>query len=340
MTGGAQAIAIVALLGAGPHLVPASVLDPDRATFAGMEKARRPASTETLWLGLPGAEPRAPTSSIVVLRLPSDGHIRIAGGRFAMGSTPSEMVRAVKLCEREPFGVRCGRPGDEVGPWIRAEGYVHEVTLSEFELDRTEVTVGSYARCVLAGACSPPSYPPGDVRYDRPSLPVTHVRWEDARAFCSWRGGRLPTEAEWELAAKGHHNRMFPWGDLYNPHLANHGSWADDPSDGRDGFLGLAPVASFPDGQTPSGLHDMAGNAAEWVSDFYDRDDDGYGYPREARVNPKGPTSSPYGHVVRGGSYRMAAYWLRTAARFASSNASREIGFRCAYDVAAATGKP
>jgi formylglycine-generating enzyme required for sulfatase activity len=250
-----------------------------------------------------------------------------------MGSTASEMVQAVKMCEREPLGARCAGPRDDVGPWIRAEGHAHEVTLTDFELDRTEVPVRRYARCVSAGACSPAAFPSGDARYDRPDLPVTHVRWEDASAYCAWMGGRLPTEAEWEHAARGRAGHTFPWGDLYNPHLANHGAWSDDPTDGRDGFFGLAPIGSFPDGATATGLLDMAGNVSEWVFDWYDRDDEGYGYSRGAQVNPKGPPYGAHGHVIRGGSYREAAHWLRTAARRAWPYATREIGFRCAYDV-------
>ncbi len=308
----------------------------DSGPFAGLDHARRTPRIEEVWLGLGAAQSHAPASGIVALRPPLERRVRIAGGRFVMGSTPSEMVSAMKLCEREPLGARCGGPR-EVGPWIRAEGWAHEVTIADFEIDRTEVPVRRYGRCVAAGACSPAAFPSGDARYDRPELPVTHVRWDDAVAYCTWIGGRLPTEAEWEHAARGRAGHTFPWGDLYNTHLSNHGAWSDDPTDGRDGFLGLAPIGSFPDGATASGLLDMAGNAAEWVADWFDLDDEGFGYGRGAQVNPKGPAYGALGHVIRGGSFRDAAYKLRTSARWAWGYGSREIGFRCAYDVNAAT---
>jgi formylglycine-generating enzyme required for sulfatase activity len=187
-------------------------------------------------------------------------------------------------------------------------------------------------RCVAASACSPPSFAAGDPRYDVDEFPVTSVTWEDASSYCRWVGGRLPTEAEWELAARGYSNNTFPWGKIYSPRLANHGAFADDPTDGRDGFIGLAPVGSFPDGATPTGLLDMAGNASEWVADWYDRDEQQFGYKRGAQTNPKGPPYGQLGHVIRGGSYRDGAHWLRAAARYASTFAAREVGFRCAAD--------
>jgi formylglycine-generating enzyme required for sulfatase activity len=263
-----------------------------------------------------------------------------------MGSTLSEMERALTMCRQETYAALCGESARfwYPSPIIRAEGHPHEVVVSPFDIDRTEVTVAAYKRCVAAGACAPPCFPGGDARYDRPDFPVTHVRWDDAVDYCRWVGGRLPTEAEWELAAKGPAGFDFPWGDLYNKHLANHGALADDPTDGSDGFVGLAPVGSYPDGVTGSGLVDMAGNAAEWVHDFYDRDEEGYGYARAKQVDPRGLAFSPFGHVIRGGSYRDAAFMLRTSARRASTFATREIGFRCVYPMgpaaAASTSRP
>jgi formylglycine-generating enzyme required for sulfatase activity len=311
----------------------ALLLSSSALSFAPGEHTRRPARIEPFWQGLDRAAEAAPASGIVALRAPLEGRVRITGGRFVMGSTTSEMQQAILLCNKEPFGDLCedGRVEFAPGRQIRSEGHAHEVTLADYDIDRTEVTVARYARCVSVSACSPPTFPSGDPRYDRPDLPITHVRWDDAVAYCKWVGGRLPTEAEWEHAARGRAGHTFPWGELYNPRLANHGSFADDPTDARDGFVGLAPVGSFPDGATPTGILDMAGNAAEWVLDWFELDEEGFGYPRGAKVNPTGPVFG-LGHVIRGGSYRSAAWSLRTAARSAALQPSREIGFRCAYD--------
>jgi formylglycine-generating enzyme required for sulfatase activity len=301
----------------------------------------------SLAAGLDAPSERAPARGVQSLRPPATGRARIPGGTFEMGSSAREMMDALRLCQsptRSPlpakqavFAAQCDEP--EVKNELRTEGQAHEVTLGAFDLDRTEVRVADYARCVAAGRCVAPGFVPGDPRFDRPDYPVTLVRWEDAATYCAWAGGRLPTEAEWEFAARGEERRTFPWGDEYNPHIVNHGSGGGpiltdlDPTDASDGYTYLAPVGSFPDGATPRGILDMAGNVAEWVSDFWgDSDENGYGYSSLSAVDPRGPITGVY-HVVRGGSYESAAAWLRAAARSGHIlPRTATVGFRCAAD--------
>lgn len=237
------------------------------------------------------------------------------------------------------MGSSAGRP-DEAPP--------HEVTVRAFHLARTPVTNAEYAPIVEAGRSPAPPWR-DDPAFSAPDQPVVGVTWLEACEYARWLedvdGGswRLPTEAEWERAARGAAPRRYPWGNLPNPKLANHGALDtgsiylhlipfDEPllgiADASDGHLGLAPVGSFPSGSTPEGLHDLAGNVGEWVADFWaDR------YSIAAAGNPKGPPNGTL-RVVRGGSYRHPIAFIRGASRDRRPASAREptIGFRCARD--------
>ena len=169
----------------------------------------------------------------------------IPGGAFTMGASDDDLAYAVSLCESElevaasslePGGCRSDRFGIE-SPQRR-------VLVSTFGIDRVEVTNASYRSCVRAGACAPSSEREIGVRGEA-EHPVVGVAWGDARAYCAWRSGRLPSEPEWEKAARGDDaTRRFPWGRVYDSHLANHGR-APVRTDPIDGFLDTAPVGAL-----------------------------------------------------------------------------------------------
>lgn len=263
----------------------------------------------------------AASGDAVVLRTPGPERVLLRAGAFVMGSDEREIAGALAECRQEPAGEEC-----------REEFFAHEfpphpVWISDVWIDRTEVSVARWARCVAAGACAALPWDAGAARFSAPDRPVTLVTWFDAVAFCTWAGGRLPTEAEWERAARGLRGRRHPWGEVYNPMSLNHGRFAWDPHDERDGFRELAPVASYPAGRTPDGIDDLAGNVEEWVSDWYAPE-----YPEAAMADPKGPDTGET-RVVRGGSYVSGRPWVRAAARDHDRPTVRRSfrGFRCAH---------
>jgi len=260
-------------------------------------------------------------SAVATLRSAPTARVLVSGGLFFMGSDPLTIAAALASCESEPAGPTC-----DTG-WFADEYPVHGVRLDAFQIARRETSVAAYERCVLAGACSPPWYVAGGKRYEVPAYPVTMISWDDAGTYCAWAGGRLPTEAEWERAARGPNGREYPWGDVYDPFIVNAGRFSlFDPNDDRDGFLELAPVGSFPDGRTPDGIDDLAGNVEEWVSDIY-------GPYSDATVeNPIGPKVGDE-RVIRGGSFANGAAWQRGAMRWHDAPGARRFwrGFRCVW---------
>ncbi len=259
--------------------------------------------------------------AVLSMSSPPSPMVCIPEGELAMGSDESDVIEALADCASEPYGHRCS-------PTLFANELPrHRVLLSSFWIDRFEVTVAEYQRCEQVGRCGPRPSSEGTQRFDRPDYPVTRVSWLDARDYCSFRGARLPTEAEFERAARGPSGRRYPWGQLWNSRVANHGRFGWDSTEAADGYAELAPVGSFPSGATPEGIYDLAGNVAEWTADRY-----APGYDPQPARDPQGPPASVTNlRVIRGGSYVHARFRLRGASRAFAEPSDRRttLGFRC-----------
>jgi formylglycine-generating enzyme required for sulfatase activity len=253
--------------------------------------------------------------------------------------------------------------------WALAdERPAHPVRLKAFAIDRYEVTNAQYRKFLAAvqksgdTAWAHPNQPRGkdhtprywkdfnpllkDPAYARlaqysaatftaDDKPVVGVDWFDAYAYARWAGKRLPTEAEWELAARGPDGRRWPWGNDWDWGLCNIGgeklaSDVKSPGKEKDGFIYPAPVGSFPGGRSPFGCDDMAGNAAEWVADWYAPDT----YATDTAENPHGPATGTE-RAVRGGSSQNMPSGVRCAVRYHREPEFRffTLGFRCAKDL-------
>ncbi|MBI2942799.1 MAG: SUMF1/EgtB/PvdO family nonheme iron enzyme [Candidatus Wallbacteria bacterium] len=247
---------------------------------------------------------------------PAAGEVRralegFAAGRAASGAqeADSEWINARDGSTMMRIAAGRFRMGSERG---RAdEQPVREVTLSAYSIARYATTWGQYrAFCAATGRAEPPDpgFPHGD------DHPVVNVSWDDAAAYCAWAGLRLPTEAEWERAARGGDGRTYPWGERPpDDSLANF--------DSRHGAT--RPVGSYPDGVSPAGCWEMAGNVWEWTADWYGP------YPNGPVTDPRGPEAGGR-RVLRGGGWCYEGASLRASCREALDPAARifEFGFR------------
>ena len=242
----------------------------------------------------------------------------------------------VEVSTYEQFEMGCDIDNEIGDSCWSDESPLHTITLSAFMIDKMEVTNAKYKQCVDAGICDPPDYSNsksrstyyGDSDYDQ--YPVIFVSWYDANKYCKWAGKRLPTEAEWEMAARGNTVRIYPWDPPTEPtcSLANHYyfngvsySYCVNPSDTNE-------VGQYQPGASPYGALDMAGNVKEWVNDWYA---DNY-YSISALVNPTGPTTGNLEFkVARGGSFDLTSEYIRTAKRYFLEPESSfdNTGFRC-----------
>lgn len=240
-----------------------------------------------------------------------DDMILIPAGTFLMGSSDEEVTSVVRALG-----------GGELGPdvqWFAAERPQQEMHIDEFYIDKYEITNAQYKKFIEATGHSLPrhweggTYPEGKAEH-----PVVYVSWEDATAYCQWVGKRLPNEFEWEKASRGTDARIWPWGNTFDITKCNVESWEGS---------GSRPVGSYPEGVSPYGVYDMAGNVWEWTSSWYKA------YPGSDY------TTTEFGEklrVLRGGSWyhynSLGPIGARCASRDRAvpQSVSYVAGFRCA----------
>ena len=260
-------------------------------------EAKPPGKAHSLTNGSPASKARA-LSKLPATILGKDGApmVLVPAGEFPMGSEQGD---------------------DDEQP-------VHRVFLDSFYLDTFEVTNGQFAKFVVAIQSEPPwGFADPETPVLHAERPVRWVNWLEATGYCLWAGKRLPTEAEWEKAARGPEGRLYPWGS--DPPTPLHAVFGL-----KEGTETVSPIGDRNKGTSPYGVHDLAGNLYEWVADWYD---DAFYTPLPA-LNPRGPMEGTT-KVQRGGSYINGPYRLRAAFRTKGDPTEHDphVGFRCVQDV-------
>jgi formylglycine-generating enzyme required for sulfatase activity len=242
--------------------------------------------------------------------------VLIPAGEFTMGSDEQDTDKTALN-----YGI--------VKPWFEDEHPARKINLPAYYIDKYEVTNQQYAAFLKAANYHPPrhwnngQYPTG-----QDQLPINGVTWDDANSYCTWAGKAIPTEAQWEKAARGTDGRIYPWGNEFDPKKANIGG----------GYGGLKPVGSFEEGKSPYGVYDMIGNAWEWTADWYEP------YPGNNPTNEF--FNNKFGHKyksIRGNSWSAIGHYSAEDAKIVLGHYSRipyrlffdpkglleDVGFRC-----------
>jgi iron(II)-dependent oxidoreductase len=262
--------------------------------------------------------------------IPND-MVYVGQGPSIMGTDKEQPADSDKRLT--PYARRMNQPWSAEA--LNDEGPAHMVMLDSYLIDKYEVSNKHYGEFVKANGHPAPAYW-DDPRLNKPEQPVVGVNWYDAQAYCEYRGKRLPTEAEWEKAARGPHGNLYPWGNKFDPGKANYGKNHD----------ATTPVDSYLEGVSYYGSYNMAGNVFEWVSDWYDP----HYYGRlDTMVNPSGPAKPIWmggtgtyvdrltvgeKRVIRGGSWIAPEGTVRATHRFWNHPLNNSygvgLGFRCA----------
>lgn len=252
----------------------------------------------------------------------------VPAGAFTMGIDSST---ALKECLR--FNSNC------IINWFKEEGPPFDVFMNEYYIDKYEVSNFQFKSCVDTGVCLPPEYTSSESRKsyygnsEFDNYPVIYVDWHMAKTYCEWRGARLPTEAEWEKAARGRQGYLYPWGNEFKGEYTNFcdknciSSWGNEMV--NDGYSDTAPVNSYQSGVSPYGVYNMAGNVWEWVSSLYRP------YPYALDDGRENLNDFSDDRVMRGGSLVNYPYNLLTTHRVNDlpTDIYLNVGFRCARSV-------